>query len=94
MLDLFGMQQGGSQYRRLISAFRRVFGATIFFGTDTQREKAIVMHRGRFNLCARLGFGIREIPNKRRCPEPLRMKSFSVMSAYSGDVNRTFRRCE
>ena len=50
MLDLFGMQQGGSQYRRLISAFQRVFGATIFFGTDTQREKAMVMHHGRFNF--------------------------------------------
>ncbi|HXE11277.1 MAG TPA: hypothetical protein VN633_04105 [Bryobacteraceae bacterium] len=41
MLDLFGMQQGGSQYQRLISAFQRVFGATIFFGTDTQREKVM-----------------------------------------------------
>jgi replication initiator protein len=50
MLDLFGMQQGGSQYRRLILAFQRVFGATIFFGTDTQREKAMVMHRCRFNF--------------------------------------------
>lgn len=35
MLDTFGMPQGGSQYRRLIDAFKRVFGATIFFGTDT-----------------------------------------------------------
>ena len=39
MLDIFGMQQGGSQYRRLIAAFQRVFGATIFFGTDTQSAK-------------------------------------------------------
>ena len=31
MLDVFGIQQGGSQYRRLIAAFQRVFGATIFF---------------------------------------------------------------
>jgi hypothetical protein len=50
MLDLFGMQQGGSQYRRLIAAFQRVFGATIFFGTDTQRDKARVMQQGRFNF--------------------------------------------
>jgi hypothetical protein len=50
MLDVFGMQQGGSQYRRLISAFQRVFGATIFFGMDTQREKATVMHQARFNF--------------------------------------------
>ena len=42
--------QGGSQYRRLIGAFQRVFGATIFFGTDVQREKAAVVHQARFNF--------------------------------------------
>ena len=30
MLDTFGMLQGGSQYRRLVGAFQRIFGATIF----------------------------------------------------------------
>lgn len=50
MLDTFGMQQGGSQYRRLVAAFQRIFGATIFFGTDTQRERAAVIHRARFNF--------------------------------------------
>ncbi|MGI8961419.1 MAG: replication protein RepA, partial [Bryobacteraceae bacterium] len=50
MLDVFGMQQGGSQYRRLIAAFQRVFGATIFFGTDTQSGIATVMHHARFNF--------------------------------------------
>jgi hypothetical protein len=50
MLDTFGMQQGGTQYRRLMGAFQRIFGATIFFGTDTQRERAEVIHRARFNF--------------------------------------------
>jgi hypothetical protein len=50
MPDMFGMQQGGSQYRRLIAAFQRIFGATIFFGTDIQRQKAAVVHRARFNF--------------------------------------------
>jgi hypothetical protein len=50
MLDVFGLQQGGSQYRRLIASFQRIFGATIFFGTDIQREKAPVMHQVRFNF--------------------------------------------
>jgi hypothetical protein len=68
MLDLFGMQQGGSQYRRLISAFQRVFGATIFFGTDTQRDKARVMQHGRFNFMREAGSGIPEILNKRCFP--------------------------
>lgn len=50
MLETFGMQQGGSQYRRLVAAFQRIFGATIFFGTDTQRERTAVIHRARFNF--------------------------------------------
>jgi hypothetical protein len=50
MLDTFGMQQGGSQYRRLVGAFQRIFGATIFFGTDSQRDRATVVHRARFNF--------------------------------------------
>ena len=43
MLDTFGIQQGGSQYRRLVGSFQRVFGATIFFGTESQRKKALVV---------------------------------------------------
>jgi hypothetical protein len=50
MLDTFGMQQGGTQYRRLMAAFQRVFGATIFFGTDMQRDKAAVIHQARFSF--------------------------------------------
>ena len=50
MLDTFGMQQGGSQYRRLVGSFQRIFGATIVFGTNTQREHAAVFHRARFNF--------------------------------------------
>lgn len=50
MLDAFGLQQGGSQYRRLVASFQRIFGATIFFGSDTQREHAAVFQRARFNF--------------------------------------------
>jgi hypothetical protein len=50
MLDTFGMQQGGSQYRRLIGAFQRIFGATIFFGTDRQRSISPVIHESRFHF--------------------------------------------
>ena len=50
MLDTFAMQQGGTQYRRLVAAFQRIFGATIFFGTDSQRERAAIVQRARFNF--------------------------------------------
>ncbi len=50
LLDTFGMQQGGTQYGRLVAAFQRIFGATIFFGTESQRDKAAVFHQTRFNF--------------------------------------------
>jgi hypothetical protein len=33
-------------------SFQRVFGATIFFGTDSQLDKAAVIHQARFNFMA------------------------------------------
>jgi hypothetical protein len=50
MLETFGMSKGGKEYRRLVAAFERIFGATIFFGTDTLISKARVVHRARFNF--------------------------------------------
>jgi hypothetical protein len=68
MLDTFGMQQGGSQYRRLISGFERVFGATIFFGSDTQREKAAVIHQARFNFMKEARIWYSRNPAQQRLP--------------------------
>jgi len=50
MLETFGMHKGGKEYRRLIGAFERIFGATIFFGTDPLKPGAKVVHRSRFNF--------------------------------------------
>jgi hypothetical protein len=50
MLETFGMAKGGKEYRRLVAAFERIFGATIFFGTDSMRSHAKVVQRSRFNF--------------------------------------------
>jgi len=50
MLEPFGLGQGGAQYRRLLAAFERIFGATIFFGTDSQVDAAAVLQQARFNF--------------------------------------------
>jgi hypothetical protein len=50
MLETFGMHKGGKEYRRLVAAFERIFGATIFFGTDSQTTKARVVQRARFSF--------------------------------------------
>jgi hypothetical protein len=68
MLDTFGMQQGGSQYRRLVGSFQRIFGATIFFGTNTQREHAAVFHRARFNFMSEARIWYSRDPEARLLP--------------------------
>jgi len=50
MLETFGMHKGGKEYRRLVAAFERIFGATIFFGSDTLGEKAKLIQRSRFSF--------------------------------------------
>jgi hypothetical protein len=50
MLETFGMHKGGKEYKRLVAAFERIFGATMFFGTDTLSHGAKVVHRSRFNF--------------------------------------------
>src|SRR3954469_25621328 len=50
MLETFGMHKGGKEYRRLVEAFERIFGATMFFGTDSVGRTAKVVHRSRFNF--------------------------------------------
>jgi len=50
MLEIFGMAKGGKEYRRLVAAFERIFGATIFFGTESTRKQAHVVQRSRFNF--------------------------------------------
>jgi hypothetical protein len=50
MLQSFGMHTGGKEYRRLVAGFERIFGATIFFGTDTLTGRAAMVQRCRFNF--------------------------------------------
>jgi hypothetical protein len=50
MLATFGMQKGGKEYKRLVGAFERIFGGTIFLGTDTMAGKAKMVQRSRFNF--------------------------------------------
>ncbi len=50
MLETFGMHKGGKEYRRLVAAFERIFGATIFFGTDSFSGTAKVVQQSRFSF--------------------------------------------
>jgi hypothetical protein len=65
MLETFGMQTGGKEYRRLVQAFERVFGATIFFGTDSLIGSAKVVQRSRFNFMREAQIWYNRTPDQR-----------------------------
>ncbi len=50
LLREWGMPNNGAHYTRLLDAFRRVFGSTLFFGTSEQRSQQEVWH------CSRVHF--------------------------------------
>ena len=50
MLDTFGMAKGGKEYRRIVAAFERIFGATMFFSTERSGTASTVVHRSRFHF--------------------------------------------
>lgn len=50
ILDMFGLAKGGTEYRRIVSAFERIFGATIFFGSKKQSGLSRVVSHARFNF--------------------------------------------
>ncbi len=50
LLVEWGMPTNGAHYKRLIDAFRRVFGSTVFFGTSDERAKQEIWH------CSRVHF--------------------------------------
>ena len=50
MLDYFDLPKNGYHYNRIVQGFQRVFGATIFFGTEEQRQKTVVSNSARFHF--------------------------------------------
>jgi len=83
MLEAFGLHRGGAEYRRLIGAFERIFGATIFFGTDSSRAAAKVIQRSRFNFLREA-----QIWYDRRPDQPVLSEEFENVIVLSDEFYR------
>lgn len=83
MLEIFGMHKGGKEYRRLVSAFERIFGATIFFGTDKTASSAQLIQRSRFNFLREA-----QIWYNRRADQPVLSEEFENVIALSDEFYR------
>ena len=67
MLATFGLQKGGKEYRRLIGSFERIFGATMFFGTESLTARARVVQRSRFNFLREAQIWYNRSPKEQSC---------------------------
>ncbi len=65
MLESFGMHTGGKEYRRLVGAFERIFGATIFFGNGNFSGRASMVQRCRFNFMREAQIWYSRVPDQR-----------------------------
>lgn len=65
MLETFGMHKGGKEYRRLVAGFERIFGATIFFGTDRLAGPAKLIQQSRFNFLREAQIWYNRAPDQR-----------------------------
>jgi len=54
MLDFFELPKNGYHYTRIVQGFQRIFGATIFFGTQEQRQTAALLDSVRFHFFDRM----------------------------------------
>lgn len=50
ILEMFQLAKGGKEYRRIVDGFERIFGATIFFGTESNPGVSRIVERARFNF--------------------------------------------
>ena len=50
LLDYFHLPKDGAQYSRFKAAFQRIFAATIFFGTEQETAKHVVVDAARFHF--------------------------------------------
>lgn len=50
MLEMCGIQKGGKEYRRLVAGVERIFGSTIFFGSERTAEGAQLFSKARFHF--------------------------------------------
>src|SRR5207237_10395982 len=53
-LDFFLLPKDGPHYRRIVEGFKRIFAATIFFGTEEQPDGASVVDWARFHFFDRM----------------------------------------
>jgi hypothetical protein len=79
ILDFFRLPKDGPHYRRIIAGFKRVFAATIFFGTDQQTPATTVIDLARFHFFDRMQLWFKG-SEEQNPPPPFNVENEIVLS--------------
>jgi hypothetical protein len=87
LLDYFQLPKNGYHYQRIVQGFQRIFGATIFFGTEEQRQRAVVANSARFHFFDHMQLWYnREEPAELDRNEP--DNSITLSEAFHNEIDR------
>jgi hypothetical protein len=50
LLEYFELPKNGYHYQRIVQGFQRIFGATVFFGAEEQRQGVVLSDSARFHF--------------------------------------------
>jgi hypothetical protein len=87
MLETFGLHTGA---KSIDSAFERIFGATIFFGTESQTAKAKVVYVARFNFLREAQIWYNRQPDQGIPVGTIRERHRSQRRVLSGDHGSSY----
>ncbi|MGO8793018.1 MAG: replication protein RepA [Terriglobia bacterium] len=87
LLDYFELPKNGYHYKRIVEGFQRIFGATIFFGTEGQHQRAAVSDSVRFHFFDRMQLWYnREEPVELDRNE--RYNTITLSEAFHNEIDR------
>jgi hypothetical protein len=81
-LHYFDLPTTGFYYKRIASAFQRIFGATIFFGTDERRDRNVFLDWARFHFFDQLRLWYRRDETPDPTPESEFQNTITLSEAF------------
>lgn len=87
MLDFFRLPKDGPHYRRLVDGFKRIFGATVFFGTEEQPLAAAMLDWARFHFFDRMKLWFNTAEHASACSPSRHDNAILLSEAFYSEID-------
>ncbi|MDE3180908.1 MAG: replication initiator protein A [Acidobacteriota bacterium] len=87
-LDYFDLPTTGFYYKRIACAFQRIFGATIFFGTEEHRDQHVFLDWARFHFFDQIRLWYSRDGNPKPAPEGEFQNTITLSDAFFAEIQK------